>query len=82
MASVRAKVKHPFWVIERQCGHTKVRYRGLKKNTAPMLTLFALSNTWIGRKTHLKSACLLELRPDRSGLPPLISLGFKTLNLN
>jgi hypothetical protein len=29
-ASVRAKVEHPFRVIKRQFGHTKVRYRGLE----------------------------------------------------
>ena len=33
-ASIRAKVEHPFRVIKRQFGYTKVRYRGLKKNTA------------------------------------------------
>ncbi|WP_244672213.1 transposase, partial [Xanthomonas phaseoli] len=33
-ASVRAKVEHPFRVIKRQFGYTKVRYRGLAKNTA------------------------------------------------
>ncbi|WP_343125197.1 transposase, partial [Xanthomonas fragariae] len=27
-ASVRAKVEHPFRVIKRQFGYTKVRYRG------------------------------------------------------
>ena len=43
-ASIRAKVEHPFRVIKRQFGHTKVRYRGLKKNTAQLHTLFALSN--------------------------------------
>ena len=32
-ASIRAKVEHPFRVIKRQFGFTKVRYRGLKKNT-------------------------------------------------
>ena len=25
-ASIRAKVEHPFWVIKRQFGYTKVRY--------------------------------------------------------
>ncbi|MCF8803307.1 IS5 family transposase [Xanthomonas campestris pv. campestris] len=49
-ASVRAKVEHPFRVIKRQFGYTKVRYRGLAKNTAQVLTLFALSNLWIKRK--------------------------------
>ena len=48
-ASVRAKVEHPFRVIKRQFGHTKVRYRGLFKNTAQLKTLFALSNLWMAR---------------------------------
>jgi transposase, IS5 family len=48
-ASVRAKVEHPFRVIKRQFGHVKVRYRGLKKNTAQLKTLFALSNLWMVR---------------------------------
>jgi IS5 family transposase len=50
-ASIRAKVEHPFRVIKRQFGHVKVRYRGLKKNTAQLSTLFALSNLWMVRKT-------------------------------
>ena len=49
-ASIRAKVEHPFRVIKRQFGHVKVRYRGLKKNTAQLNTLFALSNLWMVRK--------------------------------
>ena len=49
-ASVRAKVEHPFRVIKRQFGHTKVRYRGLSKNTAHLITLFALSNLWMVRR--------------------------------
>ena len=48
-AGVRAKVEHPFRVIKRQFGHVKVRYRGLKKNTAQLKTLFALSNLWMVR---------------------------------
>ena len=48
-ASIRAKVEHPFRVIKRQFGHVKVRYRGLKKNTAQLHTLFALSNLWMAR---------------------------------
>ena len=50
-ASIRAKVEHPFRVIKRQFGHTKVRYRGLKKNTAQLHTLFALSNLWMVRRS-------------------------------
>jgi IS5 family transposase len=49
-AGVRAKVEHPFRVIKRQFGFIKVRYRGLKKNTAQLFTLFALSNLWMVRK--------------------------------
>ena len=48
-AGVRAKVEHPFRVIKRQFGHVKVRYRGLKKNTQQVMTLFALSNLWMVR---------------------------------
>ena len=48
-AGIRAKVEHPFRVIKRQFGYVKVRYRGLKKNTAQLVTLFALSNLWMAR---------------------------------
>ncbi|WP_019939027.1 IS5 family transposase [Bordetella sp. FB-8] len=48
-ASLRAKVEHPFRVIKRQFGFTKVRYRGLSKNTAQLKTLFALANLWMAR---------------------------------
>ena len=48
-AGVRAKVEHPYQVIKRQFGHVKVRYRGLKKNTQQLMTLFALSNLWMVR---------------------------------
>ena len=48
-ASIRAKVEHPFRVIKRQFGYTKVRYRGLMKNTLQLTTLFALSNLWMVR---------------------------------
>jgi IS5 family transposase len=49
-ASVRAKVEHPFRVLKRQFGLTKVRYRGLAKNTAQLVTLFVLSNLWMARR--------------------------------
>ena len=55
-ASVRAKVEHPFRVVKRQFGYTKVRYRGLAKNTAQVLTLFALSNLWMARRQLLPQA--------------------------
>jgi IS5 family transposase len=50
-ASVRAKVEHPFRVVKRQFGFVKVRYRGLVKNAAQLMTLFALSNLWMARKS-------------------------------
>ena len=43
-AQVRAKGEHAFRVVKRQFGFTKVRYRGLTKNTAQLRTLFALAN--------------------------------------
>jgi IS5 family transposase len=43
-AQVRANVEHPFRVIKRKFCYTKVRFRGLAKNTAQLVTLFALSN--------------------------------------
>ena len=54
-ASIRAKVEHPFRVLKRQFGYTKVRYRGLKKNTAQIVTLFALGNLWMARR-HLMAS--------------------------
>jgi IS5 family transposase len=46
-ANIRAKVEHPFRVIKRQFGYVKVKYRGPAKNTANLVTLFALSNLWM-----------------------------------
>lgn len=60
-ASLRAKVEHPFRVIKRQFGYVKVRYRGLAKNTAQVLTLFALSNLWMSRRRLLPAAGELRL---------------------
>ena len=48
-AGVRAKVERPFRVLKRQFAYVKVRYRRLKKNTAQLVTLFALSNLWLVR---------------------------------
>ncbi|KKY07276.1 transposase [Xanthomonas citri pv. fuscans] len=44
-----------------QFGYTKVRYRGLAKNTAQVLTLFALSNLWMKRKQLLSAAGSVRL---------------------
>jgi IS5 family transposase len=50
LSALRANVEHPFRVIKRQFGFVKVRYRGLKKNTVQVVTLFALANLWLGRR--------------------------------
>jgi|SRR6185312_8619929 len=55
-AGVRAKVEHPFRVIKCQFGFTKVRYKGLAKNTGQLVTLFALSNLWMARKRIIQGA--------------------------
>ena len=60
-AQVRAKVEHPFRVIKRQFGYVKTRFRGLAKNTAQLVTLFALSNLWMARRHLLTNAG--EMRP-------------------
>ena len=52
--AVRAKVEHPFRVVKQQFGYTKVRYRGITKNTAQLVTVFALSNLWMARKPILQ----------------------------
>jgi IS5 family transposase len=65
-ASIRAKVEHPFRVIKRQFGHVKVRYRGLKKNTAQLSTLFALSNLWMVRGKLLILDGHVRLQTDGS----------------
>jgi IS5 family transposase len=68
-ASIRAKVEYPFRVIKRQFGHTKVRYRGLFKNTAQLKTLFALSNLWMARaKLMALDECNVS-RLRKRGLP-------------
>ena len=49
-ASIRAKVEHPFRVVKQQFGFTKVRYRGLAKNTAQ--SVFC---RWYGRTMSRRS---------------------------
>ncbi|MDP9602995.1 UNVERIFIED_ORG: IS5 family transposase [Variovorax paradoxus] len=61
-ASVRAKVEHPFRVIKRQFGLVKVRFKGLTKNTAYVITLFALSNLWMARKKPITMLGQVRLR--------------------
>ena len=60
-ARIRARVEHPFRVVKRQFGFAKARFRGLTKNTAQLMMLFALSNLWMVRKQLLDPAG--KLRP-------------------
>jgi len=58
-ARIRAKVEkveHPFRVLKCQFDYRKVRYRGLAKNTAQIVTLFALANLWMARKRLVNMA--------------------------
>jgi IS5 family transposase len=52
---IRAFVEHPFLVVKRLWGFTKVRYRGLAKNTARAYTAFALANLYLVRRKLLRA---------------------------
>jgi transposase, IS5 family len=52
-SSSRARGEHAFHVVKRLWGFTKVRYRGLAKNTARLFTAFALSNLYLLRRRLL-----------------------------
>ena len=56
LSQLRARIEHPFRVVKRQFGFTKVRYRGLAKNTAQLTTLFALSNLYLVRRQLLSAS--------------------------
>lgn len=47
---IRARGEHPFRVVKHLWHFTKVRYRGLAKNTAQLFTLFALANLYLMRR--------------------------------
>jgi IS5 family transposase len=55
-SAIRAKVEFPFRVIKQLWGHTRVRYRGIAKNTSRLFMLFALSNLYLVRRTLLATA--------------------------
>lgn len=46
----RARCEHIFHVVKRLWGFSKVRYRGLAKNTARLFTAFALANLYLLRR--------------------------------
>jgi IS5 family transposase len=53
LAQMRAVVEHPFHIVKNRFHHRKLRYRGLKKNTAQLHTLFALANLVIVKQALL-----------------------------
>jgi IS5 family transposase len=59
-SSARARGEHAFHVVKRLWGFTKVRYRGLAKNTARLFTAFALANLYLLRRRLLtpQGTCL------------------------
>ena len=49
-SATRARGEHAFRVVKQLWGFTKVRYRGLAKNTARLFTMFALANLYMLRR--------------------------------
>lgn len=49
----RARCEHVFHVLKRLWGFSKVRYRGLAKNTSRLFTAFALANLYLLRRRLL-----------------------------
>ena len=47
---IRARVEHPFHVIKRLWGFTKVRYRGLAKNATRAFAALMLANLYLLRR--------------------------------
>ncbi len=56
LSQLRAVVEHPFHIVKNRFHHKKLRYRGLKKNTAQLHTLFALANPVIVKPALLASS--------------------------
>ncbi|MFN3829007.1 MAG: IS5 family transposase [Tepidimonas ignava] len=52
-ARIRAKGEHAFGVLKCVFGYRRVKYRGLAKNTANLMVLFALCNLFMVRKRLL-----------------------------
>jgi IS5 family transposase len=52
-SKARARGEHAFHVVKRLWGFSKVRYRGLAKNTARLFTAFALANLYLLRRRLL-----------------------------
>ena len=52
---VRARVEHLFRIIKCQFGYRKVRYKGLAKNQAQVMSLVALANIYLLRRSLMAS---------------------------
>ena len=53
LAQLRSPVEHPFHITKNRFHHKKLRYRGRKKNTAQLFSLFALANLVIVKNALL-----------------------------
>ena len=53
-SQVRSKVEHIFFVLKRQFGFSKVRYRGLAKNTNHLFAACALVNVVLAKRQLLR----------------------------
>lgn len=51
---VRACVEHPFQVLKCLWGYSKVRYKGLNKNSNQLFILFGLVNLYLSRKIMIQ----------------------------
>jgi len=54
-SKVRAKVEHPFLILKRVFGFTKVRYRGLEKNSTRLFVACGLVNLYMVRRRLLRT---------------------------
>ena len=66
-------VEHPFHILKNRFRHNKLRYRGLKKNTAQLHALFALANLVIVKEA-LANGRLTAKNDDPAHLPAFLSL--------
>jgi IS5 family transposase len=56
-SQARARGEHAFHVVKRLWGFTKVRYRGLAKNTVRLFAAFALANLYLLRRQLAPEVC-------------------------
>jgi IS5 family transposase len=59
-SKMRSKVEQPYQIMKRVFGFTRIRYRGLVKNTHRVQVTCALVNLFLVRKQLLKPALAME----------------------